>query len=604
MVSRSTKVITGLLSAFAFMFACVFLSLSLLPYEILKTLGDHLSKDGNFESLTSTFVATIRLPCGIIGSFFAIIALGVLVFPQKTSRLVALSVLRVGHYKEILYGDLIEFGKDLRKISLGFKESVLLVLIMVIGIIPRVMLLNRPIEYDEAYTFIAFARHSFLNIITDYHVPNNHVFHTILVRISYLLFGDQAWQVRLPVFVAGIFIIPCTYLLGRMLYSKQVGYVAAGIVASLPVMIFRSVSARGYPIVTLMTLLGFIAAGYIIRRKNLIGWLLLILFCVIGLYTLPIMLYPVFFLFLWLLISIRNLSQQQYSKSSWIKYLCVAVLLIGFFTFLLYSPILLSSNIRNIYNDNRILHSMSFIDFIKTIPEGFLGVLTEWQKYLPTPWGVSLVAGLAISLWQITSKGKYGVPSQLTLLISTCVLLIIQRPVPVNRIWLWMVPLLIIWSSSGLVMASQILQKIRGGYIIGIFLLTIIVIGLVINGIRISHTASINHWGEDPPAEEITLALISIMDGKSTVITSQCVDAYYWFYFFNHGVSMSGSNVVTGIDGGRIFVIDDHHAGCGSSPVEDMLIQYGVDLSLVDLDTIVPVIIKDDVTVYEVQTLH
>ena len=156
-----------------------------------------------------------------------------------------------------------------------------------------------------------------------------------------------------------------------------------------------------------------------------------------------------------------------------------------------------------------------------------------------------------------------------------------------------------------MVMASQMLLKYSRGKIIGLFLLTIIVFGLAINGNRISYTAAINHWGEDPPVEDITLALISKMDANSTVITGGCVEVYYWFYFFIHGVPLSvfywrGMD----IDGHKLFVIEDHHAGCGSDPPMVMLSQYGIDLSLIDLDAIVPVIMMGDVTVYEVQTLR
>jgi hypothetical protein len=605
MVSRKIKLITGLLTTLAFMIALVVLSVSLLPFEILKMLGDRFAQDGSFDSLTPTLVATFHLPGIIVGSIFVITGLSGAFFHNKFSQRLLLGTVRIERFVEILRMDFVQFCRDLRVIRLEIKESVLLVLIMIVGIIPRAMLLSRPIEYDEAYTFIAFARRSFLDVITDYHVPNNHVFHTILVRVSYLLFGDQAWQIRFPVFIAGILIIFCTYLLGRMLYNKQTGYLAAGIVASLPVMIFRSVSARGYPIISLMTLLGFITAGYIIRRKNMIGWILFVLFCVIGLYTVPVMLYPVGFLFLWLLSSIRDITRSQYTRLSWIKHIITSGLFVVFFTFLLYSPILIFNNIRGTYDSITILHPISFGDFIRTIPEGFSAVLTGWQIYLPAAWGILLAVGLVISLWQIKRKSKYSIPTHIVLLLSTCVILLIQHPAPVNRIWLWMVPILIVWSSSGIVRIIQLMHNIRAGNIIGSILVAIIVVGMAINGIQISHTASINLWGEDPPAEEITLALIPKLDAKSTIIVSKCVDAYYWFYFFNHGVPISVFYKQGGdIEDHKIFVIHDYHAGCGSSPVDDMLSQYGIDLSLIDFNSVNPVIEMDDVTVYEVQILH
>src|SRR5687767_3647056 len=72
--------------------------------------------------------------------------------------------------------------------------------IMLIGLYLRSIDLNQPIAYDEAYTFIHFASRPFKHILADYSAPNNHIFHTILVGISYRLFGGEAWALRLPAF--------------------------------------------------------------------------------------------------------------------------------------------------------------------------------------------------------------------------------------------------------------------------------------------------------------------------------------------------------------------------------------------------------------------
>jgi len=126
--------------------------------------------------------------------------------------------------------------------------------------------------------------------------------------------------------------------------QQIVGYLAAGILASLPDFILRSVSARGYTIVVLMTLASFIMAGYLIRKKNLFGWCLLSFFGAIGFYSVPIMLYPLGVVYLWLFLSIFVLDPQQYSRRNWIKYLVVSTMLTAGLTIFFYSPILFSPN--------------------------------------------------------------------------------------------------------------------------------------------------------------------------------------------------------------------------------------------------------------------
>ena len=66
-----------------------------------------------------------------------------------------------------------------------------LVGIILIASAIRVAFLSTPIRYDKAYTFLVFAMRPLRFIVSDYHVPNNHIFHTILVRLAYLLFGNQ-----------------------------------------------------------------------------------------------------------------------------------------------------------------------------------------------------------------------------------------------------------------------------------------------------------------------------------------------------------------------------------------------------------------------------
>ena len=68
------------------------------------------------------------------------------------------------------------------------RESLYILLIIagitLAGFVLRVLVIHRPIAYDEAYTFINFASRPFKHILADYSAPNNHIFHTILVGLG------------------------------------------------------------------------------------------------------------------------------------------------------------------------------------------------------------------------------------------------------------------------------------------------------------------------------------------------------------------------------------------------------------------------------------
>jgi hypothetical protein len=603
MKSQALKAVRMILSVLSFLTVLIGLGICFLPYGFLKTVSDQLSPDGNYQSFTPAFRAALRLPAVGVGLFFLLIGLGLLVFPAAAER----SLRYVKRIFDIWVSDGRQFFRDLRGLCLSWKENTLLAAVFLLGLLPRLLLLNRSIEYDEAYTFTQFARYPFRVIISDYSAPNNHVFHTILMRIAYLLLGDQAWQIRLPAFLAGLLILLCAYWLGRMLYNKTVGYLAAGILASLPDFILRSVSARGYTIVVLMTLLGFCLGGYVLRKKNLFGWCLLILFCAIGFYSVPIMLYPFCVLFLWLLLSVIDLGNRQYTWKSWTAYLFVAAVLTIGMTVLLYSPILLSPNIKYFYASNNILHPASLGGFIQVFPSRLQSVVNEWQRYLPPAWSVVIALGLFLSFVWIWRNKKFKVPTQLAFLLGLVIVLLIQRPDSVTRIWLWIVPLLAIWSAAGIVVSLQSLPigKLRNILIHAIPV--IIVAGMAVNAIEFSYTSKINQWGEDPVVEQVTVAILPHLTPDSYVVVNGCFDARYWFYFFNHGVPLSlfyGPKTERAFDKVIAIVYTADKAGCGTEPVTETLRLYGPDASLLDMSTLKPIETIYYVTAYEVLSHH
>jgi hypothetical protein len=69
---------------------------------------------------------------------------------------------------------------------------------------PAWLFIMQPFKHDEAYTVTVFANQPLWGALSDYHLPNNHLFHTLLVHLTYSLFGYSQWAVRLPALLAGI----------------------------------------------------------------------------------------------------------------------------------------------------------------------------------------------------------------------------------------------------------------------------------------------------------------------------------------------------------------------------------------------------------------
>ena len=149
-------------------------------------------------------------------------------------------------------------------------EWLLLLGAIVVAGVLRIQGMGNPLHHDEVYTWEVFASQPYATIVTHYPVPNNHIFHSILVRLSHQLFGQFEWTIRLPALLAGLVAIPVMFTLGRALFQeRKTSLVAAWLLALLPVHIYYSHTARGY---TLLVLFSSLAWFSLIRGMRGGAW--------------------------------------------------------------------------------------------------------------------------------------------------------------------------------------------------------------------------------------------------------------------------------------------------------------------------------------------
>lgn len=73
---------------------------------------------------------------------------------------------------------------------------------------------------DEAFTFTTYVAKPLLIGLSDYLTCcGNHILHSLLVRFSYSLFGNQPWVIRLPALLAGVLLVPASYIVTRIYYN-------------------------------------------------------------------------------------------------------------------------------------------------------------------------------------------------------------------------------------------------------------------------------------------------------------------------------------------------------------------------------------------------
>ena len=85
-------------------------------------------------------------------------------------------------------------------------------------------------------------------------------------------FGHGEFAVRLPSLIAGTLVVPALYELGRELYDRRTGLIAAAFAAVSPVLIWYSQEVRMYEFVALFGLLALLTQLRAIRNGTMLNW--------------------------------------------------------------------------------------------------------------------------------------------------------------------------------------------------------------------------------------------------------------------------------------------------------------------------------------------
>lgn len=504
----------------------------LLPYEQLKPLADMLARDGSLERFTPGMLA--QLKPGLLITALICLTLAAWVFLARGKMSEQLDGLRHASPAKALGRDLKELGAALQEEMHAKRELGLLAIVTLLAAMIRGCYLSQPMQHDEAYTFIAFASRPFWIAISDYSLPNNHVFHTLLVYLAYHLLGIQPWIIRLPAYLAGIAIIPLAYGVGAAFYDRKVGLLSAGLVASSPLLIDYSGNARGYAMICAFTLLAVILAAFVKNHRNSFAWMLLALAGALGFYTIPIMLYPFGMVAAWLVLSyLLGDTPGAYGRSFW-SYLVISCLLLAGLVALLYMPIFAKSGIGAIVN-NSYVRPDEVSGLLEQLGSRITSTAQQWTAGIPLGIGTLSLIGFAASLALHRRISKQKVPLQVAAVLWILVAIALQRVAPLARVWMFLLPLYIIWATAGLVGVLRLAIPLRfhpqARWVA--LLLSVCIPGLVLLA-TIPRTASMR---EAPGAEEgITLYLQEHIRAGDLVVAQSPVSTPLEYYFLQYGL--------------------------------------------------------------------
>ncbi len=559
---KNPDYITLLLLILVVLSGILIVYLGLTDYTNSQKILNFFSSDGLMESFTISRYQTFRTPLILSGGLIFILGCFGLIFFNHTNRLSQRIIFRIKYYKNCLWFDLKQLWFDLRNPRFAFWEWTILVGLILLGFFGRWIWVERPMMHDESYTFIAFSQRPFIKIISDYHLPNNHVFNSILIHILYSIFGNiSPLIVRLPSLIAGVLCVLLVYIWQRKQSGISTAILAATFVSYFPWLKLQSTNGRGYMLMAMFTLLMLIFTHRIQIKKDLAAWVLLTIVTVLNFYTLPIALYPFGIISFWLFLLAINgdVSKEYGGFINFFRYLVAYGLISVFLTFLLYSPIFLIGSGWYSFFNNPFVEPLNWYSFTQTLPVRFAETLQEWQMGIPNWYWVLLWLGIILSIIN-SRKVNFGkVSLQLSTFIVLSLIFIIQRPNPWARIWTFLLPILLAWAAAGwYFFISGIFRK--GNYqqiFQKLFLSTLLIITLVLS---ITHiTSNLQYYnGELGQEETVTLELKPLINQDDVVLTPVGFGPSFWYYFDLHDMPINTIvNPDLEKDWKRIFIISD-----------------------------------------------
>ncbi|BBB48828.1 glycosyltransferase family 39 protein [Pelolinea submarina] len=508
-----------------------------LPYGQAHAVMRWLSPKHRMASLTETAFHNLQPWAWAMGGVLLALGLYQLVRSRQTKQWAASFSAWVKKHFRQLPGEFAQLWDDARPKREYWPYTAAVLVLMGAAVLVRWLFLSYPMRYDEAYTVTTFASRPWRNLISDYSLPNNHIFHTVLVKLSMDLFGSAPWAVRLPAFISGILCVPAGYMLARQLYGRQPAVLSAGLIAMLPMLIETSTNARGYSQYTFLSLLLFSLAVYLVKHANLAGWLLFTLIGILGFYTAPFMLYPFGAACFWILVSgwLARKDTVYGSFGRLLKYLIASGVLVIIGTLILYSPVILIGTGLQSLIGNPFVGKMSWTDFWPILIDEMESTWMKWHFDLPLVVRLVLAGGFVLSLVFHKVISKVKVPLQVTSAIWLAAVVIPMRRNPYDRLWVFMLPLWLIWASAGLLALLNGLKEKPRFLWQNAATIGILVIGAVWSYQRVH--VYFPGWQADPGKIEQAAEFLSqnLEPGDAVAVVFPS-DAQYWYYLERMGV--------------------------------------------------------------------
>jgi hypothetical protein len=437
--NREPRWATVLVVALMFLFCTAGALLAIaggVRFSSVKAIVDQRASDGHAEGFTEPLFTAIAGRAQ--KASLAFLAYGVLIwiFRRRAIRLfggVGGALWRVGN---VFFRALAGYWRRAPAWERwGF------VAVMLAGLTVRLLYMQYPLRHDEAWTVEAYARAPVYRLLTDFHDPNNHLLHSLLIHICIQLLGDAEWAIRVPALLAGWLAIAAVYIFFRRGAGGGAGLLAAALLASQSAQIEYSVLARGYStLVLLFPVALLVVSDWPSRPYSRVRWWTFVVIVALAFCTLLSSLYMFVILCCWFLVRCLEMSARCWPA---LRALTTASLSAAGLILLFYLPAFIVSGLES-YLHSRFLQTNAYYYVVPRTMDLAGRIVAYWGEGWLAPffWGLVIlsVAGMLFHRQVFGSKPTvFPLP---VLAVTVCAALTLaQRVFHFPRSFLFLSPL-------------------------------------------------------------------------------------------------------------------------------------------------------------------
>ncbi|MDP8215714.1 MAG: glycosyltransferase family 39 protein [Candidatus Kaelpia imicola] len=424
------------------------------------------------------------------------------------------------------------------------RERGYLALVVLIALGLRLYYICQPMRYDEAFGFLFFFSQPLSFSLSHYIAPNNHLLYNLFAHPLYVLLGDSEWVMRIPSFLFGLLLIPAGYYLISSLFNKESGLLSAVLLATSSLLIEYSTNARGYTLYLLLAIVFFYSIELIFKKQKG-GWVYFILSATLGLYTIPVMVYPIIVGLFWFL---TRIIQDRFKKHK-IKMLIISMIIVSLLSLGLYLPVILQSGLASIFANRFVSLGCSF-GFIEDLPRYLSNLWSSWMRDFPGWDRLALVLALFVGTVGSKELRKKYISILIPSVLAIMSILFLSRKIPPQRVFMFLIPLYFGAVSSALVYIFKCdFKKV-------LFRIIVISITLFLSFAVIKEGAVIKseETGTLSGAEDLVLFLKGRLKEGDNVLCFMPVDFILAYYFNHYSISWSylGADLKTTE---RVFIV-------------------------------------------------